>query len=293
MADNPEPEDKRYQENLRVILFNIFGVAAAAAVTMSTVWPTHHGRAIMLGAVILSLDISYLILRADRHAIGWALATSYTTFCGAYVLYTVIGGALPIETELHGWLRASNDPPSPTFCDRFFGPGGTKVFMGNTILAVPSKEYSIVALAYDKKPVIALYKRSDGHIAVDADLYDAKGELAVHIVRNEFKIIPGHFSYANRSADRSELEVMDPENKSLLYVRYANRDTIEMSGHFFLAREVEISFDYQNGLTIQMWKDGVKGRTINTGFTCGFNIGIFPDGSMEAGMLPRERQNVR
>jgi hypothetical protein len=61
-------------------------------------------------------------------------------------------------------------------------------------------------------------ERDESRLAFDADIYNNTGNLAVRIVRNEFHLVSGEYSYQERSRDRSTITVYNKQGGGMLYV---------------------------------------------------------------------------
>jgi hypothetical protein len=61
-------------------------------------------------------------------------------------------------------------------------------------------------------------ERDESRLAFDADIYNNTGNLAVRIVRNEFNLVSGEYSYQERSGDRSTITVYNKQGGEMLYV---------------------------------------------------------------------------
>jgi hypothetical protein len=195
------------------------------------IYPWRHDVALAAGALA-----TIAVLYAEGFAVDvinsrvW-LGTSGLIIAITFCLNLYVGPNLPEETETAGWLPPGNDPPIKTLCP--LPPDGLAFVAGRNVAGGPSKNGAFLVLQLNQTPLIAVVK--DGNkLAFDADVYDEKGLLAVRVEKNKFLLIQGEYSYEeDRDTDRSNLLVYDKHGKPLLRIKYANNNTIYISGVFY------------------------------------------------------------
>ena len=84
-----------------------------------------------------------------------------------------------------------------------------------------------------RRQLLSITATTNG-LLVDADIFSPDGHLAARIRQNEFYLVSREISYSeSRDNDRSTLKVYDPEGNRMLYVKYANPNTVIIDGVFY------------------------------------------------------------
>jgi hypothetical protein len=187
--------------------------------------PLSHFWAIFPGAVVISVLVSAEL------PIKWGIAASASIFAIAALVYFVSPPILPEETETHGWLLPANAPTPENGCDQMPRPTGALLFVAGTNGALPESPDKSTILNIGNSTQLSV-ERDESRLAFDADIYNNTGNLSVRIVRNEFHLVSGEYSYQERSGDRSTITVYNKQGGEMLYVYYANATTVLIRGLF-------------------------------------------------------------
>jgi hypothetical protein len=142
--------------------------------------------------------------------------------------------AIPFEdTEVHGWLRPSNDPTPPNGCDNIpptiLTSDFIKVLIGNNALGKTGLG-KVTAIEIGTCDVLSMERTSEG-IFVNADLFDGT-ENPTRIRKNEIFALNGENYSARKTRDFSTLTIKNNRGQELLYVRYINPSTLRARGTF-------------------------------------------------------------
>jgi hypothetical protein len=237
------------------------------------IFPWRHDVAIFAGAAA-----TIALLYAEAFAVGamtsvaW-IALSLVVCFVALGLNLYVGPNLPDETEIRGWLLPANLPAVPTNCS--FPVGGMLFVAGRNANWASGDGGTSLILALNDTPMITVEKDGD-KLAFDVDLFDQTGNLAVRIIRNEFHLIQGEYSYKDRSDDRSVIVVYDRHSDELLHVQYANPSTVFITGTFY-SRDGIKAIITQDNITVYGHPTFVVSHNC---FQGGFYFRQTPDGAI-------------
>lgn len=181
------------------------------------IWPVSHGWSLFFAA----LGITALVFAEFPHNLF-----IYITLVTVAACILVYFAAPPIElseTETHGWLIPSNKPsPTTTTCI----PAGKelRIIAGNNVAGFSSSLERALLLKVDDSPIISVQRDGD-RLGFDVNIYNKEHKLAVRIVRNEFHLISGHYTWRERGEDRSEIVVHneDDNDEDMLHISYINK----------------------------------------------------------------------
>jgi hypothetical protein len=148
------------------------------------------------------------------------------------------------ENETHGWLVPADDPmPAKNPCEHFTGsavPQDARVphdalffHFGPLVYWYEQNEViqRKILIAIRGNPLLAFSKNGD-KLVINGDVLDANGEVVAVIDRdNEFHLVGGKYAYSERP-DLSTLRVVGLKKQELLYIRFANANTIVLRGIF-------------------------------------------------------------
>jgi hypothetical protein len=180
-------------------------------------------------------------------------------------IYWYVGPNLPTETEIHGWLLPANEATPPNGCTDMGHPppAGSILFVAGRNGAWTAAQSKSVVLNVGNSD--RLYVERDGQgLAFDADIFDENGILSARIIKNEFHLIPGQYSYQERSADRSKLTVYDKTGREMLYVDYANANSVLVRGLFSTQDGTRVRID-DNAIT-DLVRNNAFGNMCKGGF---------------------------
>jgi hypothetical protein len=91
--------------------------------------------------------------------------------------------------------------------------------------------------------VMLSMQRDGKRLAFDADIRNEQGKLVAHISHNEFHLVPGEYSYQERSDNRSKLTVYDKQGEKMLEVYYVNPNAVLIQGTFKSPDKTEVKID--------------------------------------------------
>lgn len=194
-----------------------------------SIWPRSHLIALLFLAAIISVGIWVEAPKLRWKFTGAAIAFSV---CGASYLF--VGPVIIPEVEIMGSLYPGNGPTPPNGCDNAPIPpspeGLLKVLIGNNAIGETGLG-KFVALQVGTCPVLSLTRTADA-IGLDAQLYDADGNLIATVTNDALSVLTGQNVTMSRKGDLSTLVVSDGSGKELLYVRFVNPTTVVARGVF-------------------------------------------------------------
>lgn len=205
------------------------------------VWPEHHGWALVIAVAGISA------ICFGEFPVRWWLGITVFLAALAAVIYFWAGPVLPKETETHGWLIPKNDPTPPNGCSMMQMPANALLFLAGTNGAWTTANGRSVLLNIANSDVLSV-ERDESGLLFDMDMHDEQGNLIFRIERNEFRLVAGTYSYRDRSADRSTIAVFDKKGEEMLYIEYANPQTVIIRGHFVAPDGTEVRID-NRGIT--------------------------------------------
>jgi hypothetical protein len=142
---------------------------------------------------------------------------------------------------------------------------------------------TVIAIRGD--PLLAFSKKGD-ELAISGHVLNANGEVVAVIDRNnEFHLVGGKFAYSERP-DLSTLRVVELKKQELLYIRFANANTIILRGIFpipdkskmpepFLNEDFDITIPIPSGIvTISEAEIRAGPHTIEATCTHSSDVGI-------------------
>jgi hypothetical protein len=201
-------------------------------------WDTPYR--IVCFAIALAALLAFLL--AERVATRWVTTIMALGVALSVSIYKEVPPPRPGETT-HGWLVPANDPTPPNACSNTaptqVGPPGFKMpplpphallFIFGRSAAWATRENGTTRIAQAGSCTMSAV-RNGRNLAIDADIYDINSDLVARIRKNEFRLIPGKYSYEEQP-DESTLIVHDKQGKELLYVRYANIGAVRVRGVF-------------------------------------------------------------
>jgi hypothetical protein len=221
-ANDPQkiPVGKRVGE---ILLYLVFIIADAEGV-----WPRNHGLALLFfigGTIGLAL---YDGAFSNKQVVGVGIISVLVST----VIYFWAGPILPEETENHGWLQPANEKTE------YHPPKGMLLFvLGGNLFGATANYARVLTVG---SCVMMSVERNGDQLAFNADIHDEKGELVARIVRNEFHLIAGKYSYRDRSDDRSDLTVFDKNGDPMLEIYYANKTTVFITGEFACSDGIKV-----------------------------------------------------
>ncbi len=175
----------------------------------------------------------------------WFLATVALSIVSSTIIYFRAPPILPTETPNHGWLLAANDRTPLNGCSQFRMPSDALLFIAGTNAAWTQSKGKSTVLSIGGTSILSVERDGD-RLAFDADIFDEAGELVVRVVKNEFHLISGKFSYADdRTADRSTLAVFDKFGKEMLFVKAVNKTTVVVRGRLMAPDHSGVFIDDQ------------------------------------------------
>lgn len=136
------------------------------------------------------------------------------------------------EVNLRGWLLPGTDPLPKTACTP--DPNmqqGDWLFVtvaGGGVFTISKQK--IVVLTIGDHPTIIMERGPSG-LMLDVDMFNENGKRAVLIEQNDWRAIPGRFSYLKRP-DPHTLVVYGENDREMLWVRYMNSKTVKIKGVF-------------------------------------------------------------
>ena len=144
------------------------------------------------------------------------------------IAYVVAPPIMPEETETHGWLFPANEKTPSNACGNTV-PSNALLFLFGSNAAWTTSDKSATVLQLGKCTSMTMTRDGD-KLKFDADVFDNIGDLLFRIRENEFHLVSGHYSYRDRSADRSTIVVFDSKGAESLYLHYLNPNTIRVRG---------------------------------------------------------------
>jgi hypothetical protein len=226
----------------RVGEFLILGLYLA--VDAAELWHRSHFWALFAAwfgvLALLLLDGGF-----SRKAMG-VIASTAAIFCA--VVYFVAPPELSEETETHGILLPASEP-TPRNGRGILGvqiPDNAILFIAGANGAWTTSQGKSQVLKIGEVTVLSV-ERTGNDLAFDAEIFDEKGELVVRIIKDEFHLIAGKYSYRDRSGDRSKITVYDSKGAEMLYINRANPKTV-------IVRSV---FNTPDGLTVRATDDEI------------------------------------
>ena len=125
-------------------------------------------------------------------------------------------------------------------CDKYFASrppdtntaliliDGMALFKTNAFGSIPKKQ---IRLQLGACSVLSLQTSANG-AAIDAEIYDDRGNLLGNINNNKLTISSDKGLTIERSGDLSTIIVHDDKDRELIYVRYLNKTTFKIRGIF-------------------------------------------------------------
>jgi len=226
-------------------------------VDIEEIWPRSHFWA-LAAAVVGVLALLLLDGGFSRRMIAIISASTIAT-CS--VVYLIAPDILPEETENHGWLLPANERSPAEPCPNV--PKDALVFVAGTASFWTTSPGRSDVLSVGDKTSLSV-ERDGAKLRFNAEIYDDNGRLVARIIRNEFHLIQGQYSYRDRSEDRSKLTVFDGLGQEMLYINYVNSTTVVLRG----------KFSAPDGTKVVITDSGVSGERIHLSYVCIGNIGI-------------------
>lgn len=192
------------------------------------VWPEYHLLA------LLALAAAFSAVGWAELPRQWAIWSAVALFVMAGAVRMIVGPELPTETETHGWLLAANDPIPPNACSdnpRIQVPSDAILFIAGTNGIWTNEMGRSTVLTVGNSTILSMERNGD-RLSFDADIFDNVGNLVARITKNEFNLVPGEYSYRERSEDRSTLAVYDRKGREMLYIRYVAPSVVVIRGLF-------------------------------------------------------------
>lgn len=191
-------------------------------------WQEHP----FLALLAVAFGIPALLLEDGALYYRTVLLISMVLLMVALVIYHFAPDVVRVETEVHGWLLPASEPTPPNTCDAHEKiPLGSLLFVAGTNAIVSTSQGKSLVISVGNNNQLFVERDGD-KLAFDAEIHDNSGSLVARVIRNEFHLISGEYSYQERSDDRSKLTVYDKQGNEMLYVDYANPTTVIIRGMF-------------------------------------------------------------
>jgi hypothetical protein len=188
------------------------------------VWTNWHALALWSLVTFVTIQSAFS---------SWSVKTRVLVVIAAVVAGAIIQSEMPAtprpETDTHGWLIPANDPTPPNACGTI--PSDALVVIAGSN-AVWTQRSELIAFLFGHCGGPHIEWKSNG-LRVTQDVFAENGKLVARIENDEFHLVSREISYAQRSDDRSELSVFDPEGNQAFHIRFVNPHAVQITGVFF------------------------------------------------------------
>ena len=213
-----------------------------------TFWGISHLFALLLSVVGV---IALLLLDGELPP-----KTQFTVCCMTSVICLAVlflaPPILPEESETHGWLLPGHgDTPQNGCTKRGAVPPDALLFVAgtNAVWTIGQGRSRVLNIAGQDQ----LWVERDGdRLAFDADIHDSNGLLVARIVKNQWRLINGKFSYRERSDDLSKITVYDGRGSEMLCIDYVNPKAVRIRGLFTATDGTRIQIDEEKILILDV-----------------------------------------
>ncbi len=257
-------EDERHQwmnRDVRRLLGEFVLLGLFVVFDVIEVWPTNHILA-LLGGVTGVSALAFMELSTSL----W-VACSAAAVLGAFAIFVYAPAPIPFlppETEIHGWITPANDPTPHNGCGTAVPADGLLMVFG-TNGVIGTGNGRLVPGRVGSCPILTLTRDARG-LSIDADAYDAAGNLIYRIEGNEFHLVPGQYSYSKRP-DRHTLVVYNRRGNEQFFVRFLNGQAVRVRGVFSCSDSAPVSIgnDVIMGNTITDFCADIRAGGTGTG----------------------------
>jgi hypothetical protein len=256
-----QPKEQTPQHDKLYHWVYVFGPSIAlTAIDLGFYWreyPEYHLLELLIAAALMAAPTAY-----ELHRNGWTriptIAIVAMIFAAAVACYFAFGVYEPPEAPTEGSLYPLDMASAETACsDSPDFPGGMfanfedprrqlVVALGRTGVIIPFFDKAKTAedqalndnlnsgsrtlLRAGTCDVLKI-RRSEGGLAVDADVVYPSGAVAAKIRGNNFHLFPPEFLHSE-TPDRGTLFLRNRDGKELFWIRYLNPNSVEIRGFF-------------------------------------------------------------